>query len=424
MNNMKLTALVFKDLKYNFKKFIPVFFSVFFSVGMIAAIICYSSIIDHYISSKLKTDKPCILTIQNRNENMNILGNVSEQLKNDPMIKDMNLYYMVNIPSLIPVPVLRNADYCVYGNYEYSTAVIDKTEYSFDNWEKYTSWDCIELISTDIEYQVIDKENILCGNVLTSENQIVLPEQYLLMLGIKAEEYEQLIGKSFSLYITVGTKKFPVIKEFIISGIIDREYFGEDDHFLPAYIPYTAPRYREDFINIILDAVISEYDVEKVRSFKAELENSNPVDTSLNSEYWEIDFYYSQREFVYKIISLIAIFFAVATALHLIVYMLFSAQQTVKMSKMLIAMGLTENQVCIFRGIENAVTALLGTVSGAVIYSIIACKVFEFINSDIVDGIRAINLNMLIPVCIAVISAVCLLCFVINRKAIRTDRIR
>ena len=421
---MNVITLALRDIRYNFRTYIPVFFSVFFSVGIISAIICYSGIIDRQISSKLKTDEPCVMIITNNNININRLGAVKEILKDDPLIEEMGLYYSDSAVYFVP-PVFYevNPGAVIDSSYESAEAVIDGIKYKFDNSRKYAAADFITITAADMENQLLDEDDMLCGNMLTEEKQILLPQQYLAMFGIKAEEYENLIGKSFSLYVSSEKRKISVINEFKIAGVIDKDYFGENG-FISPFIPYITPKYKECFGNIVLNAVVAEYDIEKVRSLKTKLENSEAVNVSFNREYEEIDFYYSQKEFVYKIISLIALFFTSAIALHLIVYMFFSSQQTVKMSKMLIAMGLTENEVCIFRSLENTITAAIAAVSGTVIFSIIACKAFAYINYYAVSDAVIIDYGVLTLVCLIVILIIGFSGFFINRRVIKAAEIR
>lgn len=414
---MNIIAMALRDIKRNYRTYIFVFFSIFFSTGMVIAIIYYSGIIDSQIKTKLQAEEPCILKITCNASSSSKIKDITSTLNEDPFIEKTKLYYSDSAIYFIPPAVYNaNSKFIIDCSYQTAEAIIDNTTYKFNYFDKYTSVDWINIISSTIDNQVITNDDLICGSVLTNEKQIILPQQYLDMFGIEKENYFNLIGKNFSLYLSAEKRKIPVIKSFTIVGITSNQYY-DDNNIVSPIIPYISPYYKDSISNVVIEAVVRKYDNKKINEIESTIKDKG-FNIDLNKRYAEIDFFYKQKEFLDKIIWLIVCFFSTAIIFHLTIYMAFSAQQMAKASYMLIAMGMTPNEVILFRCLENSLVTIAASLLGTVIYSIFAYQIFVFVNPDVTIDITKINCYEMGITCMIELFFVFFISYYLNKKEI------
>ena len=379
--------LAIRNIVCNKRNYFPVFFCMFLVIGMTVSIFYYSDSILQSIRQKLTSDERCIIQICSKSAQLDLHKSAIDEVCRDPSVCDIYTGCQMFAPQLVPHDFyLKHPDNIPTGSFSDSYAVINGAVYSFSNFPGITKAENISMLY--IDHTVMNEKNIIsngimCGDMINDPGQIIIPEQYLKMLGISHSEYEELIGKELSIHIRSYPDSIDItlFKGLKIVGILSESYFAGNE-FMSFIVPLEDLSKKTDDYVIYSNLYIDIYDYDKCNSIIDKLHGAKMNDVYLLSPYDTIDFMYKQYFFVTKVIGLIAIFIFIALMLYLVIFITFSVQRSAQMSAVYVSLGFTPKDVMIIRVLENTVTAVASFIFSLPLFCILAHFTLGYINLD------------------------------------------
>ena len=271
--------------------------------------------------------------------------------------------------------------------YKYSSSDAFKEEYKLNYGLEVCQIDNSISDFSDYLYSFYD-EPFVCGNNCENANDIMIPEQYLIMFGVPESEYPYCINKNISVkFPTAGN--YSLIRNFNICGVIKKECF---DGFPVSMIINKQEKYYSEWDNVYV--YVKKYEQKNFESIKNTLDDQFGVIGNICKAYEKLHFLQKQSNFVGHILLLVIICVVLAIIFYLVIYMFFYIEQNQKYSAILLSLGLNSKKIALLNMIEVGINSFLATICGIWCSYYMSLKVDRMINEDI--GLITWNWNVLI----------------------------
>ncbi len=388
-----LFSLALKNIRRHIKHHMQVFLGIFLSVTFVMTTVIFVFFIRSHIADEYPDNQICFIKYYNED-----MSSLADKCKDAQEIEDVSCiirvldYFMLDIDNnqnIVMEDMAFENEILEIGNkeYKYSSSDAFKEEYKLNYGLEVCQIDNSISDFSDYLYSFYD-EPFVCGNNCENANDIMIPEQYLIMFGVPESEYPYCINKNISVkFLTAGN--YSLIRNFNICGVIKKECF---DGFPVSMIINKQEKYYSEWDNVYV--YVKKYEQKNFESIKNTLDNQFGVIGNICKAYEKLHFLQKQSNFVGHILLLVIICVVLAIIFYLVIYMFFYIEQNQKYSAILLSLGLNSKKIALLNMIEVGINTFLATICGIWCSYYMSLKVDRMINEDI--GLITWNWNVLI----------------------------
>lgn len=420
--------LALRNVVKHKRTYFPVFFCLFFVVGLSVSILYYSDTICYNIKKQLVSEKKCTINICSNSNELSSLRNALIEIKANSFISDIiSGCQMPANEVLLLDNYYKKLDITPVSDFLDSYFVIDGIKYCLENSQKYTQAMGVEICYIDYSIMYdnnLIKNNIIVGDTINSTNQIVIPEQYLKMLGFCEYDYENLIGKRISVYISSypDYNSLLLLENYTIVGILSENYYT-NSYLLSLIVSIDDLKKKEGIYTVYTDVCVEKYDYEKCKEIVDAINKFGLNDVSFSDPYDKIDYLYKQYYFINNIIIIVSFYIFTAVILYLIIFLVFSMNQSIQMSYTYISLGIEPNKIVAMRVLENAIVAIIASIIAIPLFCLVSHQTLLYINSHYEFAkfivLKVIMISLLI-LCIFSVMSYFVISIIIKTMSIRS----
>ena len=405
MRMSALFSLALKNIRHHLKHHLQVFLGIFLSVTFVMTTVIFIFFIHTHIANEYPDNKICF--IKYYNDDMSSLADKCEDVQkiNDVCCVIRTIDYSIldldNMQNNAMEDMAFKNEILEIGNkeYKYSSSDAFKDEYKLNYGLEVSQIDNNISAFSDYLYSYYD-DPFVCGNDCEKANDVLIPEQYLIMFGVPEDEYQNCIDQNFSVKFS-ATDNYSLVRNFNISGIIKKECF---DGFPVSLIINKQANYYSDWD--IVYVYVNKYQPKRFERIKSTLDDQFGVIGNICIAYEKLNFLQKQSNFVGHILLLVITCVVAAVIFYLLINVFFYIEQNQKYIAILLSLGMNSKKVSLLNMIEVGVSSFLSTILVIWCAYIISFNVDKIINSDI--ELVTWNWNILI-----IAHLIAILCFVL-----------
>lgn len=385
MNVISLFSLAKRNLFRHWKHQIQVCFGIFLSVLIVMSVLLFIFFIRLRINQSIDSDAPCFLTYDNENGKL-FSSEVSSEAEKIPGVNcalsyaDYLLIYDIfqaNPDLGIPVDLSFSNLSLQIGPKCYQYSASQQIEEQYDLTDFVQAYQIDDRISHFSDYASLYCETpFLYGRDLQSSDEILIPQQYLLLYGVPETEYAACIGQTLTLYAEREELALP--QQYRICGIIREECF--EGFPCSLVVKYDASRLSEF---AMLNVYMLKYDMKQVEEVKRTLNEKLNQQGRVCGDYELIYTLQKQSGFVRRVLLVVAIIVALAVMLYLIVYIFFYIEQNKHYNALLLSVGMNARQIGLLNALEIMLNSSVATALGVTMGYFISYQIDCILNQDL-----------------------------------------
>ncbi|MBP5362376.1 MAG: ABC transporter permease [Ruminococcus sp.] len=378
-----LFSLAIKNIRRHFRHNLQVFFGIFLSVTLVMTAVVFVFFIRSHIADEYPDNKICF--IKYYNENMTSMADRCDDASKVEGVCcvmraiDYTIFDFYNRQNKVTEDLSFENEILEIGDkkYKYSSSEAFKDEYRLNYGLEVSQIDNSVSDFSDYLYSYYD-EPFLFGSDCINDNDIIIPEQYLMVYGVPESEYENCIGQPLTVRFS-RTGNSSLIRKYNICGIVKKECY---DGFPASMIIKKHGKHNSTWDMVYV--YIKKYESKKFESEKNALDHQFGVKGDICLAYEKLNFLQKQSDFVGHILLLVISCVAAAVIFYMIVYMFFYIEQQQKYSAILLSLGMNAKKIALLNMTEVGISSFIATKCGIWCSYFVSLKADRLINEDTV----------------------------------------